>query len=294
MSGHALFRVALPSGEVCWARGTPEDGPRALLPAGFSLDAVLGRSGPEATGALAAPAETPLDGPVRVLAPVEGQEVWAAGVTYLRSRDARLAESAGQTAYDRVYTADRPELFFKAAGWRVRGPGDPIGVRRDSTWDVPEPELGLVLAADMTIVGYVLADDVSSRDIEGQNLLYLPQAKTFDGSCALGPCIVPATAAAPPFGLRLEIQRAGERVFEGATSTSRMARTLEDLAGYLGRALAFPVGAILLTGTGVVPEPPFTLLPGDEVRISADGLGALVNVAEAVGSGVSAGQSRNV
>lgn len=283
MSDAALFRVALSSGEVRWARGTPDGGPVALLPAGFRLDAALGRSGPEAAIALATPATASIDQAARVLAPVEGQEVWAAGVTYLRSRDARLAESAGQTAYDRVYAAERPELFFKAAGWRVRGPGDPIGVRRDSTWDVPEPELALVLAADFAIVGYLLGNDVSSRDLEGQNLLYLPQAKSYDGSCALGPCIVPATAIAPPFDLRLEVRRAGARVFEGTASTSRMARTLEDLAGHLGRAIGFPVGAILLTGTGIVPEPPFTLLPGDEVRIAADGLGTLVNVAEAVG-----------
>ena len=283
VSGPALFRVALGSGEVRWARGTAANGPSALLPREFSLDAILARSGPEAAAALAAPAETPLDGPCRVLAPIESQEVWAAGVTYIRSRDARLAESSGQTAYDRAYTAERPELFFKSAAWRVRGPGDPIGVRRDSTWDVPEPELALVLAADMTIVGYVLADDVSSREIEGENVLYLPQAKTFDGACAVGPCIVPAAAIAPPFGLLLEIRRAGELVFEGATSTDRMAKSLEHLAGYLGRALSFPSGAILLTGTGVVPEPPYTLLPGDEVRISSEELGTLVNVAEAVG-----------
>ena len=224
----------------------------------------------------------PVPDGTRVLAPVGSQEVWAAGVTYLRSRDARVEEATDATPYDLVYEAERPELFFKSAGWRVRGPGEPIAVRADSEWNVPEPELGLVLDRGLNVVGYTIGNDVSSRSIEGENPLYLPQAKVYDGACALGPCLVPAKAATPPFDVRMEILRDGVTEFDGSISTDRMRRAFDDLAAWLGRALSFPVGAVLLTGTGIVPDPPFTLTPGDIVRISAGGLGILENPVQSV------------
>jgi 2-dehydro-3-deoxy-D-arabinonate dehydratase len=208
------------------------------------------------------------------LPPVEpAHEVWASGVTYLRSREAREFESADADAYERVYDAERPELFFKAQGWRVVGHGDRVRVREDSRWNVPEPEIVLVLNARMEIVGYTAGNDVSSRDIEGENPLYLPQAKVYDGSCALGPGIV----LSGPDSMRnlritMSIRRDGKIVFEDETDTSQMKRSLEELASYLGRELAFPPGAFLMTGTGIVPEDDFTLEPGDVVGISVGDL----------------------
>jgi 2-dehydro-3-deoxy-D-arabinonate dehydratase len=218
-----------------------------------------------------------------VVAPVESQEIWAAGVTYLRSRDARVEEALEPSPYDRVYEAERPELFLKTPGWRAVGPDAEIGVRADSDWNVPEPELALVLDSDLQVVGYTIGNDVSSRAIEGENTLYLPQAKTYDGSCALGPAIVPASAIEPPFEIRLTIDRDGETVFDDTTSTGQMARSFEFLASYLGRALLFPAGAMLLTGTGIVPDLPFTLEAGDDVRIAIGGLGVLRNPVDQVG-----------
>ena len=216
-----------------------------------------------------------------ILAPVESQEVWAAGVTYWRSRTARIEESqdaGGGTFYDRVYQAERPELFLKAAAWRVRGPGETIRVRRDARWSVPEPELALVVNPRGTIVGYTIGNDVSSRDIEGENPLYLPQAKVYDGSCALGPAMLVAEG---PLGagtrVALRIARGGATVFEGETTLDQMRRRPEELVEWLYRETSFPNGAVLLTGTGVVPPDDFTLTSGDEVRIAIDGIGALVN-----------------
>ena len=182
-----------------------------------------------------------------------------------------------------MYVADRPELFFKAPAWRVRGPGESIGVRADSEWNVPEPELGIVVASDGSIAGFVIGNDVSSRSIEGENPLYLPQAKVYDQSCALGPCLVPVDQVALPLGIHLAIERAGSTAFIGETSTAEITRSLADMVEHLVRALAIPDGAILLTGTGIVPAAPFTLLPGDVVRIEIDGLGALVNPVVHVG-----------
>jgi len=221
-----------------------------------------------------------VDPAARIVAPIATQEVWAAGVTYLRSRDARVEEAIEATPYDRVYDAERPELFCKSAGWRVRGPGETIAVRGDSTWDVPEPELTLVLDRAARIVGYTIGNDVSSRSIEGENTLYLPQAKTYDGSCAIGPAIVPATQIEPPFTIRMTIERDGDRVYDDSTSTAEMRRSFGELATHLGQALSFPVGAFLLTGTGIVPDPPFTLEAGDVVTIAIDGLGVLTNIVE--------------
>ena len=217
---------------------------------------------------------------VTFLAPVCRQEVWAAGVTYKRSKVAREEESVGAAQfYDKVYTADRPELFLKAAAWRVVGPGGPVRIRRDGKWNVPEPELALVISPANRIVGYTIGNDMSSRDIEGENPLYLPQAKVYDGSCAIGPVITLAGAMPPLAGvqIRMEIDRGGQRAFEGSTNLGQMARTPESLVEWLTRETSFPQGAILLTGTGIVPPDEFTLASGDEIRIIIDGIGTLAN-----------------
>ena len=209
-----------------------------------------------------------------LLAPVEPyQEVWASGVTYERSREAREHESADADAYARVYGAERPELFFKAHGWRAVGHGGSVRVRRDSRWNVPEPELVLVLNSRMEILGFTAGNDVSSRDIEGENPLYLPQAKVYDGSCSLGPGIVLAGPdAMRDLPVRVRISRKGAAVFDGEVSTARMKRSFEELAEYLGRELTLPSGAFLMTGTGIVPGDEFTLTPGDRVEVSVGGL----------------------
>ncbi|GIF22730.1 2-dehydro-3-deoxy-D-arabinonate dehydratase [Actinoplanes tereljensis] len=223
----------------------------------------------------------------QVLPPIDRQEVWAAGVTYLRSRDGRKEESAGHgSLYDHVYDSDRPELFFKASPWRVVGEGEAVGIRADSGWDVPEAEVGLVLNAAGEIFGYTLGNDMSSRSIEGDNPLYLPQAKIYDRSCALGPAIVPSWAVEPgPFPIGLRVLREGREAYAGTTSTSAMARSFADLAGWLFRALSFPEGVVLLTGTGVVPDADFTTQPGDVVEITSAPLGTLTNPVVAVGEG---------
>jgi 2-dehydro-3-deoxy-D-arabinonate dehydratase len=220
--------------------------------------------------------------PRTLLPPIGSQEVWAAGVTYYRSRDARMEESrdAGAASfYDRVYDAPRPELFLKAAAWRVVGPGAPIRVRGDSHWSVPEPELVLVVNAAGAIVGYTVGNDVSARDIEGENPLYLPQAKVYDGSCAVGPAVW--ISEAPPVdstAIRLEITRAGDVVFADDTTVGNIKRPLEELVEYLRRETSFPTGCYLFTGTGIVPPDEFTLSSGDEVRITIDPIGTLTNV----------------
>jgi 2-dehydro-3-deoxy-D-arabinonate dehydratase len=218
------------------------------------------------------------------LAPVLGQEVWAAGVTYLRSRAARMEESkdaGGGSFYDRVYEAERPELFFKAAPWRVRGPGQRIRVRRDSKWSVPEPELAVCINTRAQIVGYTIGNDVSSRDIEGENPLYLPQAKTYDGSCALGPALlISESALVPETRIAVTINRGEESAFQGETTLSQMRRTPEELVEFLYRETSFPLGCVLMTGTGVVPPDAFTLQSGDEVRIEIAGIGVLTNCVE--------------
>jgi 2-dehydro-3-deoxy-D-arabinonate dehydratase len=218
------------------------------------------------------------------LAPVESQEVWAAGVTYYRSRTARMEESreaGGGSFYDRVYDAERPELFFKAAPWRVRAPGEAVRVRRDSRWTVPEPELALVVNARGEIVGYTIGNDVSARDVEGENPLYLPQAKTYDGACALGPAVLVAEGPLPAdTAIALRIERGGAAAFEGSTTLAQLRRTPEELVGWLFRETSFPHGCVLLTGTGVVPPDDFTLRSGDVVRIEIAPIGVLENVVE--------------
>jgi 2-dehydro-3-deoxy-D-arabinonate dehydratase len=217
---------------------------------------------------------------VQLLAPVERQEVWAAGVTYLRSRTARMEESQfSANAYDRVYDAVRPELFFKSLPDKVVGPGEPVGIRGDAKWSVPEPELALVLDSQGSIVGYTIGNDLSSRDLEGENLLYLPQAKVYRRACALGPWIeLGATEAdARAWTIRLKIQRAGRTAFAGETSAGQIKRRFMELAEYLFRCQEFPHGAVLLTGTGIVPPEAFTLEAADVIQIEITGIGLLQN-----------------
>ena len=212
--------------------------------------------------------------------PIERQEVWAAGVTYLRSKTARMEESDfSATAYDRVYDADRPEIFFKALAEKVVPSGEAVGIRRDATWSVPEPELALVINSRGTIVGCTIGNDVSSRDIEGANLLYLPQAKVYDRSCALGPCIRLGVdeAAAREWSIRSTIVRGGAPVFAGETRVDNIKRSFDELARYLCRSQSFPYGAVLLTGTGIVPPDDFTLLEHDVVEIEIAPIGVLRN-----------------
>jgi 2-dehydro-3-deoxy-D-arabinonate dehydratase len=278
----ALWRLQV-EGRPRLARG-PVSGPAELLADGAGLDAVLGGE----PGALAALLEGPAAGPVpdgaRPLAPVGAQPVWAAGVTFLRSRDARLEESKGLDAYDKVYLAERPELFLKALPGTARGPGEPIGVRADSAWDVPEPELAVVADRRGEIVAYTIGDDVSSRSIEGENPLYLPQAKLYRGSCALGPCLVPVAEAPDPLAMEigLRIERDGAALFADACSVGDMKRSLPELVDWLWRGQDLPLGAVLSTGTAIVPPPELSLRPGDLVRIAITGLGELVNPVELV------------
>jgi 2-dehydro-3-deoxy-D-arabinonate dehydratase len=215
------------------------------------------------------------------LAPIAEQEVWAAGVTYFRSRTARMEESEHNTAknfYDLVYNAERPELFFKATPNRVVGPGGAVRIRQDSRWNIPEPELALLLTPKGNIVGYTIGNDISSRDIEGENPLYLPQAKVYDRCCGLGPCILVQDDPLPgETTIRLTIKRAGAVIFEGQTKLADMKRSLLSLVQYLFRDNVFPKGAILLTGTGIVPDAPITLECGDESYIAIAGIGALTN-----------------
>jgi 2-dehydro-3-deoxy-D-arabinonate dehydratase len=218
---------------------------------------------------------------ISVLAPVDGAtEVWAAGVTYERSMHARVQESLDSAdIYDRVYTAPRPELFFKSAAWKVAGPGDRVSARADSQVDVPEPELAAVLNADGDVIGYTICNDMSSRSIEGENPLYLPQAKIYLGGCAAGPGIRPAWEVADPYGLTIEmtIIRGGETAWTGQASTAGLRRTVTELAAFLFREDEFPAGVLLSTGTSLVPDLPFTLQAGDEIRIAISEIGELVN-----------------
>jgi 2-dehydro-3-deoxy-D-arabinonate dehydratase len=222
----------------------------------------------------------PLTDEVTLVAPIDVQEVWASGVTYLRPKVARMEESSEADFYDLVYEAQRPELFFKSTPHRVVANGQAVRIRRDSTWNVPEPELALVLSAVGTIVGYTIGNDMSSRSIEGENPLYLPQAKVYDGSCSLGPVILVNDGNEIPRDIHMTISRHGIAVFEGATSTAQMRRPLQELADYLFREMTFSNGAFLLTGTGIVPPDDFTLHPGDHVSITIEGIGTLENPVE--------------
>lgn len=265
------------------ALGETTEMPTKVLPADSHVDLVW--VSPDALDSLDPDSLEDLDGPVELLAPIEDQEVWASGVTYEESRYAREHESVAPDFYRNVYHADRPELFLKALGRSVVGPGEPIGIRADSEWNVPEPELCIVVNPLGEIVALTLGNDVSSRSIEGANPLYLPQAKVYDRSCAIGPCLVPIDEAPPidEIVIRMDIKRSDSVVFAGASPLSRLRRQPKELVDWLTRARSFPQGAILLTGTGIVPPNDFTLLPSDVVTIHAEGLGSLSNPVELIG-----------
>ncbi|MGD0347447.1 MAG: fumarylacetoacetate hydrolase family protein [Terracidiphilus sp.] len=219
--------------------------------------------------------------PRKVMVPLESQSVWAAGVTYYRSRSARMAEAkdaGGGDFYDRVYTAKRPELFFKAGPEHIAGTGQHVHIRRDAKWSVPEPELTVLLDARGRIVGYTVGNDMSSRDIEGENPLYLPQAKVYDRSCALGPCILVASEPLPATTpIHIEIERHGAIVFSGSTTLAELKRPISEMAEHLFRENSFPHGVFLMTGTGIVPPDDFSLTAHDRIRITIDPIGTLTN-----------------
>jgi 2-dehydro-3-deoxy-D-arabinonate dehydratase len=248
--------------------------------AGIDFDAVFTQPDPATWLEDKLSLGTPLLAQAQWLAPIQSQEVWAAGVTYLRSRDARMEESketGGGSFYDRVYAADRPEIFFKATPHRVAGSGEAVRIRADSQWNVPEPEVVLAINREGRIFGYTIGNDMSSRDIEGENPLYLPQAKVYRGCCGLGPGLVVREPLPTETGICITIVREGATVFTGETSLAWMKRSFPELAEWLYREDSFPNGAYLLTGTGLVPPHSFTLAHGDEIRIQVDGLGTLIN-----------------
>lgn len=276
-----LAKVRLPGGEVRLA--VAQEGPWRLLVAGRTrLDDLLHATSPAemARDLVDGSVEAVPEAELTFLAPIDQQEVWAAGVTYKRSQVARMEESeTAATNYDRVYTAPRPEIFFKATPSRVSGPGMPLRVRADSQWSVPEPELALVINPAGKLVGYTIGNDMSARDIEGENPLYLPQAKMYQECCGLGPCVLladgPMDRAAT--SIKLTIARAGEAVVSGETNVEQMKRGFDELIGWLMRDNLVTTGAFLLTGTGIVPADNFTLRDGDEVAIEISGIGRLVN-----------------
>lgn len=252
------------------AAGGPATLASALQMSRADLDAAVTR----AAGATGVPVSS-----VTITAPIDNQEIWAAGVTYLRSRDARMEESTEKSVYDRVYDAERPEIFFKAMRNRVSGPGKAVAIRSDSSWDVPEPEFALVVNTNGEIVGFTIGNDVSSRTIEGENPLYLPQAKVYSRCAGLGPVIALASELGDTSNrtIKLTIKRGGAVFFEGESSTSQIHRTFDDLVRYLRSNNDFPSGVILMTGTGIVPPTEFTLEDGDHVTIAIDGIGVLEN-----------------
>ena len=255
------------------------EGVLSRLPDGTSMDALLRQPLDELRRFLGQdrPAASLQDGAV-LEAPIESQEVWAAGVTYQRSLQARADEAVSSDPYDRVYTAERPEIFFKATAGRVRGPGQAVYIRSDSIWDVPEPELAVICNSRLEVVGYTIGNDMSSRSIEGENPLYLPQAKVFDGCCALGPAVALAwDFSSSDRKIELDIRRNASIIYRSETSTSSMRRSILDLVDYLGRDQRFEAGCVLLTGTGIVPPSDFTLQDGDEISIRIDGIGLLEN-----------------
>jgi 2-dehydro-3-deoxy-D-arabinonate dehydratase len=261
-----------------------EDGSiRDLRPAGIqSITEILEQDAPFSAVAAVAESDLPIlaADSVELLTPVESQEIWAAGVTYQRSKTARMEESDfSASAYDLVYDAVRPEIFFKSMPEKVVGSAGSVGIRKDGKWNVPEPELVLVVNSKHHLVGYSIGNDMSSRDIEGENLLYLPQAKVYSKSCAIGPCLVlgPSEEAVRAWDISIKIVRSGQAVFSGSTDISQIKRSFSELIDFLCRSQDFPNGAMLLTGTGVVPPDEFTLAVGDEVRIAISGIGTLQN-----------------
>lgn len=272
-------------GAIRWALQTQDE--TRLLPDSFQFSQWLAGSTEDVQAhidTLTQSAAEAIPTPEALLAPVDAQEIWASGVTYLRSRDARQEEAQdGGDVYARVYHAQRPELFFKSLAYKAVGQGDAVGIRQDATWNVPEPELALVLNPAMQVIGFTIGNDMSSRDIEGENPLYLPQAKVYDKSCALGPRIWlnPANVW-PDVTIAITISRSDEAVFQAETNTGQIKRTLPELASYLGRSHTLDYGALLLTGTGVVPPSDFTLQAGDVVSITIEPIGTLTNTVTVV------------
>jgi 2-dehydro-3-deoxy-D-arabinonate dehydratase len=256
-------------------------------PPTFTVDSLFAAADPAAFAASALGQSVAIAAPAAATlrAPIGNQEVWAAGVTYLRSKTARMEESkdvGGGTFYDRVYEADRPELFFKSTPHRTVGPGGHVRIRGDSKWNVPEPELTLAVNAYGKIFGFTVGNDMSSRDIEGENPLYLPQAKVYDGSAALGPCIVISSNLPPPeTRIKIEIRRETAVAFSGETTLGQIKRPLPSLVEWLFRDQTFPRGCFLMTGTGIVPPDSFTLRANDEIRITLDPVGTLINTVAA-------------
>ena len=274
VAGAALARVRSDGTTLLalWRAGTYYD----LRP--LTLDGLLALPVRDMREALARDWPVLRSAPVALAAPVESQEVWAAGVTYRQSREARREESRERTIYERVYESERPELFFKAAGWRVVGDGEAVGVREDSTWDVPEPELAVLANSRGEVVAYACGNDMSSRSIEGENPLFLPQAKIYDRSCAIGPVAVLAwDVDVSRAAIRMTIGRDGRTVFDGTANVDDMVRDPGELARVLGAAYTLPRGAWLLTGASLVPPAPYTARSGDLVRIAIAGLGELTN-----------------
>jgi 2-dehydro-3-deoxy-D-arabinonate dehydratase len=283
-----LAKIQLETGEVRLAivrQGEVELLRRAPAGERPHLDAILYAADPRAAAldAVDESAGRLAVDDVDFLAPLDEQEVWAAGVTYKRSQEARERESVGAAKfYDLVYSAPRPELFFKAPAWRVAGPRQRVHIRRDSKWSVPEPELAVVISPHLELVGFTIGNDMSARDIEGENPLYLPQAKFYDRACAVGPAVTLAGAMPAPeqTAIRLVIERGGKAVFDGSTKVAAMKRGFDELIAWLGKETSFPHGAVLLTGTGVVPPDDFTLAAGDVVHIDIAGIGRLTNHVE--------------
>jgi 2-dehydro-3-deoxy-D-arabinonate dehydratase len=281
---YRIYRTA----ESIFLENTEAPGVFRHVAEGFSFNGLFTASDPQSYVAkafeAASDAESFAPG-IPYQAPIGDQEVWAAGVTYFRSRTARMEEAetaGGDIFYDKVYDADRPELFFKATAPRTRGHLDNVAIRKDSTWDVPEPELTLAITSEGKVFGYTIGNDMSSRSIEGENPLYLPQAKVYTGSCSIGPCLVVGEAPGPDTGIQIEIRRGDDVVFSGETEVSQLKRGFEELAGFLFRSNEFCHGAYLMTGTGVVPDSDFTLRAGDEVAITIEGVGTLMNQVEVV------------
>tara|TARA_R110002096_G_scaffold424053_2_gene631701 strand:+ start:2061 stop:2909 length:849 start_codon:yes stop_codon:yes gene_type:complete len=280
------FRIYRTADSV-FAENTDTPGKFHDVTSNFSFNALFTASDPHAfvEQALKDTPETELDSLAPFSPPIGDQEVWAAGVTYFRSRTARMEEAetaGGDIFYDKVYDAERPELFFKATAPRTRGNRDKVAIRSDSSWDVPEPELTLAINSEGKVFGHTIGNDMSSRSIEGENPLYLPQAKVYTGSCAIGPCLVVGTPPGPDTTIKIEIQRANESVFSGETQVSQLKRGFDELAGFLFRSNEFCYGAYLMTGTGIVPGSDFTLQAMDEVSITIEGIGTLTNVVEVV------------
>ncbi len=289
-----LWRVRA-AGEIRLARGDTEQGPQELLGPSVTVTSLLADPGRPLQDLPSLPASGPVPGvgpdagagAAVILAPLDLQPVWAAGVTFPRSREARRDEAIdGGDVYDRVFSASRPELFVKAAAGAAIGPGDQLGIRADSDWDVPEPELGVVAGPDGELQALVLGNDMSSRSIEGANPLYLPQAKVYDRSCGIGPCLVPVSLAPPWQQIRIELRiaRAGRTLYEDGMSLATMQRTPAELLAWLFAAHSFPHGVALLTGTSLVPPDDFTLRDGDVVTVRAAALGALENPVVTVGA----------